>query len=155
MKHEFAADWARHKHAFVPVLLANLVWINASEVFRYFAFVMPMMRQALPQVADVAPMSVAIFMVWGLWDTILLLAASGAAWLFLDRYGATTANALIVGTLIWCAIFLIFWLAAFNMNLATPKILAVALPLAWVEMVVAALIVRWGMLRFGAASQNR
>lgn len=151
----FADDWAKHKHVFVPILLANLVWINASEVFRYFAFVMPMMRQALPQVPDVAPMSVAIFMVWGLWDTILLLAASGAAWLFLDRYGATTRNALIVGTLIWGAIFLIFWLAAFNMNLATPKILAVALPLAWVEMVFAALIVRWGMLRFGAPNQTR
>jgi hypothetical protein len=50
----------------------------------------------------------------------------------------------------WCAIFLIFWLGAFNMNLATPIILAVALPLAWVEMVVAAMIVRWGKLRIGA-----
>ena len=85
----------------------------------------------------------------------MLLVASGAAWLFLDRYGATKRNALIVGTLIWCAIFLIFWFAAFNMNLATPKILAVALPLAWGEMVVAALIVRWGMLRLGAPSQTR
>ena len=63
MKSELADDWARHKHVFLPVLLANFVWINASEVFRYFAFVMPMMRQALPQVPDVAPMSVAIFMV--------------------------------------------------------------------------------------------
>ena len=33
MKSELADDWARHKHVFVPILLANLVWINASEVF--------------------------------------------------------------------------------------------------------------------------
>ena len=30
--------------------LANLVWINASEVFRYFIFVMPMMREAFSSI---------------------------------------------------------------------------------------------------------
>ena len=33
------------------------------------------------------------------------------------------------------------------MSLAPWQVLAVALPLAWVEMAVAALIVRWAMLR--------
>ena len=37
--------WGR---AFWLTLLCNGVWINASEVFRYFAFVMPMMRDAFP-----------------------------------------------------------------------------------------------------------
>jgi len=152
VKSEMAADWAEHKQVIIPVLLTNLVWINASEVFRYFVFVMPMMRQALPEVPDVAPMSFSIFMIWGIWDTILLLAVSGFTWLFLERYGATSRNALLIGTIVWCAIFVIFWLATFNMNLAAPRILAVALPLAWVEMAVAALIVRWGMLRFGHRS---
>lgn len=147
MKNELSADWAHHKQVIVPALLANLIWINASEVFRYFAFVMPMMRQTLPGVPDVAPMSFLIFMIWGVWDTILLLAVSGFTWLFLDRYGTTIRNALLIGTILWTAIFVIFWLASFNMNLAAPRILAVALPLAWIEMVVAALIVRWAMLR--------
>ncbi len=147
MKNEVGADWAALKPVIVPVLLANLIWINASEVFRYFAFVMPMMRQALPQVPNVAPMSLPIFLIWGVWDTILLLAVSSLAWLFLTRYDATIRNALISGTALWCTIFVIFWLGTFNMNLATPRILAVALPLAWIEMVVAALIVRWGILR--------
>jgi hypothetical protein len=149
---EIATDWDEHKKVFVSVLLANLIWINASEVFRYFTFVMPMMRQALPQVPDVAPMSVPIFLIWGVWDTILLLGVSGFAWLFLSRYGATIRNALIIGTALWCTIFVIVWLGVLNMNLATPKILAVALPLAWIEMAVAALIVRWGMLRYSASA---
>jgi hypothetical protein len=34
------------------------------------------------------------------------------------------------------------WLGLFNMNLATPSIVAAMLPWAWVEMIVAALIVR-------------
>jgi len=149
MKSEIGADWAAHSHALVPALLANLVWINASEVFRYFACVMPMLRQALPQVPDVAPMSLPVFLIWGVWDTVLLLAVSSFTWLFLIRYGATVRNALIIGTMLWGTIFVIFWLASFNMNLATGSILAVALPLAWIEMAVAALIVRWGMQRCG------
>lgn len=36
--------------ALLLILLVNAPWINASEVFRYFVFVMPMMRAALPQV---------------------------------------------------------------------------------------------------------
>ncbi len=33
---------------FTVALIVNFVWINAPEVFRYFAFVMPMMREAFP-----------------------------------------------------------------------------------------------------------
>ena len=47
--------------------------------------------------------------------------------------------------------FVFLWLGLFNMNLAPWQVLLVALPLAWVEMAVAALIVRWAMLR-GARS---
>jgi hypothetical protein len=94
-------------------------------------------------------MSFPVFMIWGVWDTVLLLAVTGFAWLFLDRYGPSLRNALIIGTLIWFAIFVILWLGMFNMNLVPPSIPAAALPLAWFEMVIAALIVRWSMLRFG------
>ncbi|MCB1493176.1 MAG: hypothetical protein KDJ77_15500 [Rhodobiaceae bacterium] len=121
----------------------NLLWINLSEVFRYFAFVMPMMREALPMVPDVAPMNAPVFLVWGVWDTILVIVASGLSWLVFERFGPTVRVALAAGTLVWVAIFVILWLGLFNMNLAPSAVLLVALPLAWVEMVVAALIVRW------------
>jgi len=124
-------------------LAVNFVWINASEVFRYFAFVMPMMREAFSTVPDVAPMNLAVFMVWAVWDTILVAAATLIPWMALKVFGGSVRNAVLAGTGVWFTVFVIFWLAAFNMNLATPAILLTALPLAWLEMVVAALVVWW------------
>lgn len=128
--------------------LVNAVWINASEVFRYFVFVMPMMREAFPQVEGIAPMNLPVFAIWGAWDAILVLVVTGFVFLFLDRFGNGLLQAIVAGTLIWTAIFVILWLGLFNMNIATGAILAVALPLSWIEMVVAALIVKWGMRYF-------
>ena len=130
-------EWA----PMLPALAANFIWINLSEVFRYFVFVMPMIRESLPQVAGVAPMNLPVFLVWGLWDTILVIAATLIPWLVLERFGPSIRNAVVAGLGVWTTVFVIFWLAQFNMNLATPAILAVALPLALLEMIVAALIV--------------
>jgi hypothetical protein len=124
-------------------LLLNMLWINASEVFRYFVFIMPMMRAALPDIPDVAPMDLPTFLIWGIWDTILIFAITGFSWLVFARAGATRANAVYAGTAAWLGIFVILWVGLFNMNLATPAIVLTALPLAWFEMIVAALIVRW------------
>ncbi|KZL26047.1 hypothetical protein [Pseudovibrio sp. WM33] len=135
------------KGAFWLALLLNLLWINASEVFRYFAFVMPLMRSSLPQVQDVAPMNLPVFMIWGVWDTVLVLAATGLSWVLLERFGPTIRNALYAGSTIWATIFVILWLGLWNMNLATTQVVLTTLPLAWLEMIVAALIVRWMMVR--------
>lgn len=129
-------------------MLINAIWINASEVFRYFVFVMPMMRDAFPQVENVAPMSWPIFAVWGVWDTVLLFAVTGFVWLFLERFGNGLRQAITAGSLIWAAVFVILWLGMLNMNMTTVAVLAVALPLSWLEMVVAAMIVNWGMWYF-------
>ncbi|MEM7426422.1 MAG: hypothetical protein AAF441_10020 [Pseudomonadota bacterium] len=133
--------------AFWLAFAANFVWINLSEVFRYFAFVMPMMREAFPGVSDVAPMSLPVFMIWGLWDAVLVLSATVLPWLFMDRFGASARVAIGAGTFVWLTVFVILWLGLYNMNLATPAIISVALPLAWLEMVLAAMIVRWAIRR--------
>lgn len=133
---------------FLLTLLVNAVWINASEIFRYFVFVMPMMQEAFPQVTNIAPMNLPVFMIWGIWDTILLFAVTGFSWLYLQYFGQSIENALKAATLLWLAIFVILWLGLFNMNLATLQILMVTLPLAWFELVIATLIVKWGMIRF-------
>lgn len=129
-------------------LLFNALWINASEVFRYFAFVMPMMRAAFPQIEDVAPMNLAVFIIWGLWDTVLLFVVTGFVWIYLERFGNSLRNALIAGAFAWLGIFVILWLGLFNMNLAPANVLAVALPLSLIELLVAGTIVHWGMKRF-------
>lgn len=125
----------------------NMIWINLSEVFRYFAFVMPMMHDAFPTLTDVAPMDLKVFAIWGIWDTILVMAVTTTSWLALEKFGAKTKVVLTTATGIWAGIFVILWLGLFNMNLATVSILAVALPLAWIEMVVAVFIVRWALTR--------
>ena len=133
--------------AFWVALLINAVWINASEVFRYFALIMPLLRQTSPEIENVAPMSFSVFAMWAIWDTILLLAVTGFVWLFLERFGATVRNALLGATLVWLAIFGILWLGLFNMNMATVTILAIALPLSWIELTIAGLVVYSMMTR--------
>lgn len=124
-------------------LIVNFIWINASEVFRYFAFVMPMMREAFPMVPNVAPMNLPVFMIWGVWDTILVLTATLLPWMTMKVFGASALRAVLYGTGVWMSVFMILWLGLYNMNMATVGVLAVALPMAWVETVVAALIVWW------------
>lgn len=128
-------------------LFLNFIWINLSEVFRYFVFVRPMMQEALPTLPDVAPMSVPIFLIWGIWDTILVLSATLIAMLALERLGATHKTIFIVATGIWMSIFVLLWLGLYNMNLATPAVLLVALPLAWLEMFVAVHLVAYAIRR--------
>ncbi|MEM8975415.1 MAG: hypothetical protein AAGD43_25410 [Pseudomonadota bacterium] len=128
--------------AFWLAVLANTVWINASEIFRYFVFVMPMMRDAFSGIDNIAPMNIAVFLSWGVWDTILVLVVTLSVWVVIDRFGSGIRAVLGAATGLWLGIFAILWLGLFNMNLATVGIVLVALPLAWIEMVVAALIVR-------------
>ena len=130
-------------------LAANMIWMNASEVWRYFTFVMPMMRAEFPQVANVAPMSLEIFARWAVWDTILIVSATGFFWLMLERFGAKVGNALLAATAYWASVFVIFWFGMLNMSLATPEIVLTALPLAWLELAVAALLTNWFLRRSG------
>ena len=134
--------------AFWLIFLLVTLWVNASEIFRYFVFVLPMMRDALSAVADVAPANIPVFASWMLWDTVLVCALLGFTWIFLDRFGEGWRNGLIAGTLAWAAIFGLLWLGLLNMNLATSQILLVALPLSWLELAVGGLIVSWGRGRF-------
>lgn len=134
-------ETSRRITPFTMALIVNFIWINASEVFRYFAFVMPMMREAFPMVPDVAPMNLPVFMIWGVWDTILVLTATLLPWMAMKVYGASALRAVLYGTGVWMSVFVILWLGLYNMNLATGEVLAIALPMAWVEMTVAALIV--------------
>ena len=135
--------------SFFLVLALNTLWINVSEVFRYFVFVMPMMREHLSALSQVAPMNLGIFGMWAVWDTILILAVTGGLWISLLQFGVTKRNVFIAASCIWASIFGIFWLAMLNMKLANLEILAVALPLSWVELYLAGLIVYWGMKRIG------
>lgn len=128
--------------------LIATVWINASEVFRYFVFVMPMVRAELAMVPDVAPMDWGIFAIWGAWDTLLTVMVVVMSWLVAERFGYTVQSALMAGLASWLFLFVLFWGAQFNMNLASPALVLTALPLALLEMLVASGLVVWGLKRF-------
>ena len=135
--------------AYLLAVLVTSIWVNASEVARYFLLVMPAMRDTLVMVPDVAPMNVGIFLIWGLWDTLLVGLAVLTYWLWAERFGANLNSVLWSGTMAFAFLFVLFWLAMWNMNLATGRLLAAALPWAWFEMVIASLIAHKVFLHLG------
>ena len=132
------------RRRFLLAVLATSVWVNASEVFRYFVVVMPAVRRHLAMVPDVAPMSGPVLAVWAAWDTILTIFVAACAWLLAGRVRGRVRGAVAAGTFAWTGFFVLFWLALWNMGLSSPTLPLVALPLAWLEMVVAA----WIALQF-------
>jgi len=140
--HNTSVNTAFLSRAFVMAAIWAGLWINLSEVVRYFLLVRPMMQEAFPMVADIAPINVPIFLSWIVWDTVLVFAASFIVWLFLERFGDSTRHAVLAGTFVWAAIFVILWLGLLNLGLANQQLLMVALPLAWLELVIAAIIIK-------------
>jgi hypothetical protein len=126
--------------AFLLTCAIVSIWINASEIFRYFVFVMPMTRQTLAMVPDVAPMNLPVLLTWGLWDTLLVAMSVTLTWLYARAFGVSLRSAVIAGTLAWLFFFVLFWVAMLNMNLAGAATAAITLPLAWIELVVASVL---------------
>ena len=125
---------------FIIVTLVTSIWINISEVFRYFVFVMPEMRSSLSAVNDVAPMNLIVFSIWGAWDTLLTGLVVFIFWIYAQTYGNNIRSVVISGTISWGLLFVLFWVAMVNMGLAKWSILAITLPLSWLELIVASYI---------------
>jgi len=116
------------------------IWVNASEVFRYFVFVRPEMHEYLSVVPNVADMNLVIFSIWGLWDTLLTALYVFLFWLCANVFGNNIKSVLISGVMSWCFFFLLFWVGLANMNLSSWGHLLIVLPLALIETLVAAYI---------------
>jgi hypothetical protein len=125
---------------FIVVTLLVSIWVNASEVFRYFVIVMPETRAFLSMVPDIAPMNWPVFLIWGAWDTLLTASIVFTFWLVAQAFGNNLRSVLIGGIASWAAFFVLFWVGMCNMSLAQPKLALIALPLALLETVVAAYI---------------
>lgn len=125
---------------FLKNTLVASIWINTSEVFRYFVIVMPTMRQDLSSVPNVAPMDWWIFSIWGVWDTILTASIVFITWLCLKVYGSSVRTVIVAGTTSWLMFFVLFWVAMVNMNLSKVGLLTYTLPLSWIETTICAWI---------------
>jgi hypothetical protein len=125
---------------FIIIVLLVSIWVNVSEVFRYFVIVMPETRAFLSMVPDIAPMNWPVFFVWGAWDTLLTASIVFMFWLVAQVFGNNLRSVFIAGIASWVFFFMLFWVGMYNMSLAQPKLAAIALPLALLETVVAAYI---------------
>lgn len=128
---------------YTATFLIASMWIHASENFRYLLFVRPMLQDSLAMVPDVAPMNPAVFVSWGVWDTMLSAMTVLTWWLYAQVFGASIRSAVIAGTISWLSSFVFFWHAFANLNLATAADLFVEPSLSWIELVVASLIAHW------------
>lgn len=125
---------------FIKITLITSIWVNLSEVFRYFIIVMPTMRRDLAEIPDVAPMDLLVFSIWGIWDTVLTASIVFITWLCNHVYVENTRSILVSGMVCWVMFFLLFWIGMVNMNLASPELLLFTLPLSMLETFVAAWI---------------
>lgn len=140
---------------FLYALCANFIWINASEIARYFWVVRPMLQDAFPGQSHVAPMSWAIFAIWGVWDLVLIVGATGFFWLWLEKFGRDWRQIILASLGFTMTVFGLIWLGIANMGLAPYSLMLAALPLAWLEQVIACFIVASFQGRFQAPSSMR
>tara|TARA_R110000787_G_scaffold15088_28_gene46539 strand:+ start:949 stop:1383 length:435 start_codon:yes stop_codon:yes gene_type:complete len=125
---------------FAIVVLLVSIWVNASEVFRYFLIVMPETRQFLSMVPDIAPMNWSVFLIWGVWDTVLTASIVFMFWLVAQVFGNNGRSVVVAGLASWIFFFVLFWVGLYNMSLSSLSLAAVALPLALLETIVASFI---------------
>lgn len=125
---------------FIIITLITSLWVNASEVFRYFVLVRPEMHRYLAGVENVADMNIGIFAIWGLWDTVLSALYVFLFWLCAQAFGNNRRSVLVSGLMSWCFFFLLFWVGMANMGLSSWSYLLIVLPLALFETLIAAWI---------------
>ena len=141
--------------AFMTAFWLNFVWINLSEVARYFLVVRPMLHEAFPGQAEIAPMNWGIFALWAIWDLVLIAAATGFYWLWLEKFGHSVRQIALASASFTVTIFGLIWLGVANMGLAPYAMIAAALPLAWIEQAIACWIVVYAKKRSYSSASIR
>ncbi len=125
----------------------NFVWINVSEVLRYFLVILPKLRSTFPHDAGIGAITPEIFASWMIWDTILVFAATGFYWLWFVKFRIGLTEPAKASLAFTITVFGLLWLGVVNMGLAPPSFIVAALPLAWGEQFVAALLTYWSTQR--------
>lgn len=126
------------KHFWLIVILTTL-WINASEIFRYFVLVRPKTKSYWNHLEGIADMDVIIFLIWGVWDSILTLFVVLITWVCWKAFDSAREGISYASMLTW-VMFVLFWVATANMGFSSWEILWITLPLSLLEMIVGAFI---------------
>lgn len=114
--------------------------MSPSFSIKQFAIVVPETRQFLSMVPDIAPMNWSVFLIWGVWDTVLTASIVFMFWLVAQFFGNNGRSVVVAGLASWILFFVLFWVGIYNMSLTSLSLAAVALPLALLETIVASFI---------------
>lgn len=126
---------------FILIALITSLWVNASELVRYFGYVRPKMQEYFSNIPQMGTIwEVQILAVWGFWDTLITALYVFLFWLCAQVFGNNVKSILISGVMSWLFFFVLYWVASANMFLASWSNLLVVLPMALVETVVASYI---------------
>lgn len=126
---------------FALIVLITSLWVNASEVFRYFVLVMPEVKDYWNNLEGIADMNWIIFSIWGIWDTLLTAFVVFTVWLCLQVFDSNSIRqSIAISSVLTWMLFVIFWVAAANMGYSSWSILWITLPLSLFEMTVASTI---------------
>jgi hypothetical protein len=136
------AEKFNFKQFLIVAMIASL-WVQSSEVFRYFILVMPELKQFLSALPGAIPMNLPVFTSWGIWDTLLTFCNVFIFWLYAQKFGNNWRSAIAAGTISWLFFFVLFWVGMANMALAPASLLLITLPLSWIEMVVTSMVASW------------
>ncbi len=129
-------DWKQ----FIIVTLITSLWVQASEIFRYFVLVIPRVKTFWNDLGTIAHMDILIFLIWGVWGTVLTGMVVYFFWLYAQVYGNNRKSIWISGILSWMFFFVLFWIGAANMGYSDWSILWITLPLSLIELIVASWI---------------
>jgi len=125
---------------FIIVTLITSLWVQASEIFRYFILVIPRVKTFWNDLDTIAHMDIPIFLIWGVWGTVLTGMVVYFFWLYAQVYGNNRKSIWISGILSWMFFFVLFWIGAANMGYSDWSILWITLPLSLIELIVASWI---------------
>lgn len=125
---------------FVLVSMVTSIWVNISELVRYFGYVRPKMQAFFshPQMGKI--WDIQILAVWGFWDSLITCLYVFLFWLCAQVFGNSSKAIVISGVMSWCFVFVLYWVASANMFLAEWSNLLVVLPMALLETLVASFI---------------
>lgn len=122
------------------IVLLTSLWINLSEVLRYFLWVRPNTQAFFAGRVGVGEMNALIFSIWGIWDMLLTASLVFSIWLCAQQFGNHRKAIWIAATHTWITLFVLFWVATANMGLASWSSIWFTLAWAWLEMVIGAWI---------------
>ncbi|WP_394245633.1 hypothetical protein [Vibrio astriarenae] len=125
---------------FIIVMLLTSIWIHVAEVARAMLVAFPMMEEFYAGKIDIGPMGVSNALIWGLWDTMMASTLVFIYWLCAQVFGRSSKSIFISATVTTIATIGVFWVGSVNSGLGTWGMAFILIPIAWVEMLIAAKI---------------